>query len=124
MPNWTDGEHIDIGEGNVIQWIGWDADSVNVYDVDHLLDPNNKFWLGLETVCVPECCGLHAFDWTSDGIKIASTKSDVDGVKRTLDSAIHALEQRDEKVICFTRLNQLFDRTVFINLLQHLKNSV
>ncbi|MEY3445186.1 MAG: hypothetical protein RLZZ519_3467 [Bacteroidota bacterium] len=124
MPNWTDGEDIDIGEGKVIQWIDWDSDNAEAYDVDDLLDPNNEFWSGLETVCLPECCGLYAFDWTTDGIKIASTKSDVDEFKRTLDAAIHALEQRDEKVVCFSRLNQLFERTVFINLLQHLKSSV
>lgn len=123
MPNWTDGEDIDIGEGKVIQWIGWDADVVEVYDVDDLLEPNNVFWLELETVCVPMCCGLHAFDWTSDGIKKASAKSNVSEIKLILTSAINVLEKRNEKVVCFSRLNQLFDRIVFINLLQHLKSS-
>lgn len=124
MTIWTDGTDIEIGQGKVIHWVDCESEKDAAYDVDYLLDPNNPFWLGLETICKNECCGLHAFDWTTDGIKIASSKCNAEEFKRTLETAIYTLERRNEHTVYFSRLSQVFDRTVFINLLQHLDMNI
>ncbi|UKN03487.1 DUF6331 family protein [Paracrocinitomix mangrovi] len=121
MPNWTDGEDILIGEDEYISWINWDLDKVQVHDIDYLIDPKNKFWNSLETLCVAECCGLDAFDWTTENVTKAYLECDREELTKTLEDAINVIENRTENVVSSTRLNQLFDRHVFINLLKHLK---
>lgn len=112
---------ISIGKDKWITWI--DFDSVNdndLFEIDDLLKPTFDFWDKLETQCVAECCGLDAYAFWEDDIKLAVGQMDkVDLVKKLLNAKIE-IESRSEPIVTSGKLNNLIDKSVFIQLLDHI----
>jgi len=121
---WTNGENIRIGPNEFINWLDWDTDKLKVLDIDHLIDAQNEFWQSLQSECLPECCGLHAFDWTTENVRKAYSNCNEKEIKEILRDAIATLESSPENVVCSTMINQLFEKSVFIKLLKHLTSLV
>jgi len=110
---------ISIGKDKWIFWIETDPGQ-NSYDIDSSLKPTLPFWKLLETECVSACCGIHAFGfWTEDLENAKQQLNDTD-IKQKFEKLRHELFNKAERLLSSAFLNNLFDRKVFIQLLDHI----
>ncbi len=114
---------IEIRPKEFIKWVQFDPTKSESIEVDSLFIPLNEFLSCLETYCESLCCGINAFDWKEENVKIAYSKIDKEQIVLALHSIITELEIRTEPIVSVGMINQLFDRKVLLELLQHLKNS-
>ncbi len=110
---------ISIGENAVIDWIEL-KDPDNAFELDELLKPLMSFWTGMETDCDSECCGISAFNLHSDGVKAAIANSDDHAIVKKLIELRQVVDELDHQTLLSTRINQFFDKAVFLQLLDHL----
>ena len=100
-------------------WIDPDTSDKNLFEVDVLLTASFDFFDKLEIVCMAECCGIGAFSFDATDIITASKDLDKSKLVEDLEIAIGKLNSRTEKTIVSSRLNNLFDKSTFIHLLEH-----
>lgn len=113
---------IEIKPGEFINWIDWDYEKVEPVHMDQLFLPLDDFFCNLELHCQSLCCGKDAFDWKEESVKVAYAKVDKIIVIEALDYLIIELQKHSEEVIAVSIINQLFNRSVLLKLLGHLKN--
>lgn len=100
-------------------WIDPDTSDNNLFEVDAILTSSFDFFDKLEILCIAECCGIGAFSSGTTDIKTASKGLDKNKLVEDLARAIRELNDRAEKTVVSTRLNNLFDKSTFIHLLEH-----
>jgi hypothetical protein len=113
---------ISIGEDRWIKWVELDSNGDDLYNVDPLLEPLDQLWNELETLCVAGCCGIDAFALWPDDIQNASRNLDSEKIKFQLSKLKVELSKVDKKIICSKRLNNLFDRQVFLEVIEHISS--
>ena len=101
-------------------WIDPDTSDNNLFEVDVLLTTSFDFFDELEIVCMAECCGIGAFSFDPTDIITASNDLDKSKLVEDFERAIRKLNYRTEKTIVSSRLNNLFDKSTFIHLLEHI----
>jgi hypothetical protein len=101
-------------------WIEPDTSDENLFEVDGLLVSSFEFFDGLEICCMAECCGIGAFSFDPTDIATASKDLDKEKLIEDLEKALKELKNRSEKTIVSSRLNNLFNRSTFIHLLEHI----
>jgi hypothetical protein len=110
------------------KWIGWiDFDSTNdndLFEIDDLLRPTFNFWDKLETQCVAGCCGIDAYSFWEEDIKRAVDKVDKTDLIKNLLTAKAEIESRSERIVISGKLNNLIDKSVFIQLLDHIVTTI
>lgn len=110
------------------KWIGWiDFDSTNdndLFEIDDLLRPSFDFWDKLETQCVAGCCGIDAYSFWKEDIKLAVDKMDKADLITNLLSTKTELESRSEAIVTSGKLNNLINKSVFIQLLDHIVTTI
>ncbi len=111
---------ISIGKDSWIKWIELDPGDDNLFDIDPLLESTKNFWLDLETHCVAECCGIDAFALWPEDIKNAATSFSEHGLKQQLLTIKDAITKTECNIVISKRLNNLFHKRVFIQLLDHI----
>jgi Family of unknown function (DUF6331) len=114
---------IEIRPKEFIKWVQFDPTKTESIEVDSLFIPLDEFLSYLDTYCESLCCGISAFDWKEENVKIAYSKIDKEQIVLALNSIIAELEIRTEPIVSVGIINQLIERKVLIELLQHLKNS-
>ncbi|MHA4847873.1 DUF6331 family protein [Flavitalea antarctica] len=116
----TENKDISIGDGQWIKWREIDGANSNRYNVDTLLDGTAMLWKNLETECVAECCGIEAFAlWPAD-IKKAAQNLDSAVLKDCFIQLISKVEQNENTIVVSRKLNNLFDKQVFIQMIKHI----
>lgn len=115
---------IHIGETERINWVEFDTSSNELIEVDYIIAKHDDFWAFLEIFCVPECCGLDAFRFYPDDIKKAANNIEKELLKSDLAKLKVDLLSSDKEIIISSRLNNLVDKTVFINLLDHILKNI
>jgi hypothetical protein len=116
---------ISIGKDKWIRWIHFDSTSDNdLFEIDDLLGPTFDFWDKLETQCVAGCCGIDAYTFWDDDIKFAVDKMDKAELIKNLLSAKTEIESRSETIVISRKLNNLIDKSVFIQLLDHIVTTI
>jgi hypothetical protein len=115
---------ISIGKDNRIKWIELDTNENSEFDVDDFFEMTEPFWENLETLCVAECCGIHAFDLWPESIKSASKNLNSMELKNKLLKLRSDVVKANKKIIVSKRLNNLFDARVFINLVDHIVSNL
>jgi len=111
---------ISIGEGEWIKWRQIDATITKPYNIDPFLKGSATLWENLETECVAACCGIDAFAlWPADITK-ACKDLDKAVLKDSFVQVINQLQQIEDKIVVSRKLNNLFDKQVFIHLIKHL----
>jgi hypothetical protein len=100
-------------------WIEPDTSDNNLFEVDVLLTTSFDFFDKLEIVCMAECCGIGAFSFDPTDIITASKDLNKSKLVEDLETAITELNDRTEKTVVSSRLNNLFDKSTFIHLLEH-----
>ncbi len=81
----------------------------------------------LETECVSQCCGIHAFRlWPEEIEKAISTlgHAERDKLASDLASVQVGIEQLPCDTVVSTRINQYFRKPVFLEILTHIHNVV
>lgn len=111
---------IHIGVTQRIHWVEFDAASSDAVDVDYIIAEYADFWTFLEINCVAGCCGLEAFRFYPDDIAEASSHMDKKALKEDLAKLKLDLSKSDKEVIVSSTLNNLADKGVFIELLDHI----
>jgi len=115
---------ISIGHDRWIKWVELNPNDADLYNIDHLLEPSEQLWRNLETECVAACCGIDAFALWAEDIKNASKHCDSKELKLHLLKLKNDLTQVDEKIIVSKRLNNIFDKQVFIELIDHISSNL
>ena len=111
---------IHIGETERIHWVEFDTSSNDLIDVDYIIAKHDSFWTFLQIFCVPDCCGLDAFRFHPEDIANASNHVDTEALKEDLGKLKLDLLKSDKDIIISARLNNLIDKGVFIELLDHI----
>lgn len=115
---------IHISETERIHWVEFDTSSNALIDVDYIVAKHDDFWTFLQIFCVPDCCGLDAFRFYPDDIKNAASHVDKELLKSDLSNLKTDLLSSDKEIIISSRLNNLVDKTVFIQLIDHITDNL
>ncbi len=125
---------VPIGSDDVIAWIPLNR-SNGLCEIDHLLPAADWFWGGVEAHCVAGCCGIQAFDFTTQRIRWAigdevepptflpwrpPEPGEPLELADEFDEAIRSVRELDATALTSKRLNQLFDPRMFVELLAHI----
>lgn len=110
---------ISIGQDKWIKWIDIDQNAM-VCHIDAEIKPTEQLWEHLETECVRACCGIDAYALWSDDIEKAKTLLGNPNIKKEFIDLRKKILAINENVICSSYLNNLFDKSVFIELLDHI----
>lgn len=112
---------ISIGKDKWISWIDFDfTRNDDLFEIDDLLKLTFDFWDRLETQCMAECCGIDAYAFWEDDIKLAVDKMDKADIVKKLHIAKTEIKNRSETILTSTKLNNLIHKSVFIQLLDHI----
>ena len=116
---------ISIGKDKWIRWINFDPTNGNdLFEIDDLLGPTFEFWDKLETQCMSRCCGIDAYAFWEDDIKFAVDKKYKADLIKNLLNAKTEIESRSERIVTSGKLNNLMDKSVFIQLLDHIVTTI
>jgi hypothetical protein len=110
---------ISIDRDKWISWIELDL-SKTPLNIDAFLQPTIPFWKILETECFSACCGVHAFGLWPDDIKNASQRLNDDLIKIKFATLRTDLSRQTDLIFTCSFLNNLFDKRVFIQILDHI----
>jgi hypothetical protein len=111
---------IHIGETQRIHWVEFDTASKDVIDVDYIVAKHADFWRSLEINCVAGCCGLDAFRFYPGDIADASVHIDKEALKEDLVKLKLNLAKTNQEIVISSTLNQLVNKAVFVELLDHI----
>jgi hypothetical protein len=111
---------ISIGENRWIPFIDITGRFADAAAIDHLVLRANDLWNALETRCVAGCCGFEAFDFWPEAIQNVRASLNVKGLISELEFIRSEIMAMPEDVLSSDRLNNWFDRAVFLALLDHL----
>ncbi|MEZ4956385.1 MAG: DUF6331 family protein [Saprospiraceae bacterium] len=115
---------IELGDGKIVDWIEIDFQIQKPFSVDKIVKPIMPFFGYLETVCVHECCGVDAFDFSEKSIREAAINFDVDGQLFYFLEVYEKLKALNAEVFEVTRMNYNFAKNVFLELLTHIIESL
>jgi hypothetical protein len=114
---------IRVGEDKWISWVDFSPEIIPI-EIDNLLMPAKDFLSALETDCSALCCGVHAFNLEPENLKKVSSLYNTDQLKiDLLEAKLQLLQMKNEVVVC-SLMNQLFNRVVFIQMLEHVIDSL
>jgi hypothetical protein len=116
----VDENDISIGENAWIKWVDFEPGDNEILEIDELLKPTFDFWSALETECVAGCCGIGAFSFWKEGIVRAAADFGNIKLQSHLSDIKEQLIKSGKTTVSSTRLNNLFHKEVFIELLDHI----
>lgn len=117
-------KNISIGKDTWIKWIEFDPKFTKAKQIDSIIEPTKEFWTYLETECVAECCGLDAFSFWPEDIQSATHKAGIPNLELSFSQIIKDIESFNDEVLMSFILNQLINRKVFLQLLEHIKTNI
>lgn len=113
-----------IGDDKWIKFIDLNGRYEQSLDIDYLISSLSFLWDTLEQHCVAECCGFNAFDFYPDAIYEATKNMDKEQIRAELERVIESVTELETTVVSSSRLNNLADKSTFISLLLHIKESI
>ena len=111
---------ISIDKDKWITWIDLEDKQNEAVQIDNIILINTEIWYLLETDCVSACCGIDAFNFWPENIENALTKVDKEQVLKDLNIILEQIKNIESAVIVSTRLNNYFNKKVFIQLIEHI----
>jgi hypothetical protein len=123
-------EPLSIGPDTSLELLGFDPVNGAVFELAGTSGPLagappgslvslDIFWDRLETECVAACCGVHAFGWWPGDIARAVHGLNRPDVLAALRRTQEAAQNAGTDIVSYDRLNQLFARASFLQLLNH-----
>lgn len=119
----NDSSNIFIGNDEYIDWKEMDWRKEPSQNIDEQLQPLEALFQKLETVCDRMCCGIEAFDFRPEAIREAGKYKNINW-NNELSIIITRIDAVNQRVVSSSTLNQLFEKSVFIKLLNHLKTNL
>ena len=113
-----------IGGDKWIEFISLEGRYNQALSIDHYLDGLWPLIQKLETQCVAACCGFDAFDFTEEAIREAVCDMDCNQLLVVLAEAKNNIELIDSEVLVSTRMNNLADKKVMVQLLHHIEHCI
>ena len=111
---------ISIGEGLWIKFIDTEGRCDSAYDIDETIEKVSDFWKATETQCVAGCCGIDAFDFWPEEIEKAAKQFNVEEILALFKGINDQLLSVEAGVFVSKRLNNYFDKKMFLELLKHI----
>lgn len=84
------------------------------------MEPTKPFWNLLQTECVSACCGIDAFNLWGENIQKISIQVDINFYKKEFKLLISNIYQIESTNLASSFLNNLFDKKLFIKILDHI----
>jgi hypothetical protein len=116
-------DDISIGENKSIKWIEIAPDAKDT-NFDEQLSKTKPFWKYLETQCLSGCCGIDAFTFWPEDIRIAKEKCNDPQLIEKLTELKLDIQHIETDVISSIFLNNLFHKNVFIQLMDHILDNI
>ena len=111
---------IDLGDGQRIELPPIDIKPGKVLDMDALAPDIAPLWDALETLCVAECCGIDAFDFSAEQLAAARRQLDAGAIQLQLLHLQTMLLLAHQPVVVISRINQYLERYAALQLIAHL----
>lgn len=108
-----------IGNNQWIRFIDIVGRTENTVNLDGFIGEMEPFWRSLEVNCVSECCGIGAHSFLPQDIWNAVRNCRDPTLKTKLASLRQYVDGLQPDCVRSTVLNQYFDRTMFLQLLDH-----
>jgi hypothetical protein len=115
---------ISIGENLWIPFIDITDRNDSSVNIDNLILRVNDLWNALETHCVAGCCGIDAFALWPEDIEKVKGSLNVQNLVAELQSIHAEIVALPKDLVSSSRLNNWFDKSVFLALLEHLINNL
>ena len=110
---------ISIGKNEWITWVD-PSETETPLDIDNYIDSTKMFWKHLETECVSACCGIDAFGLWPSNIQNAKKIVNQESIKQDFEKLKLLISERPENTLISEYLNNVFDKTIFLQLLSHI----
>ncbi|MVM35830.1 hypothetical protein GO755_37790 [Spirosoma sp. HMF4905] len=126
-------ESIWIGPDKYIKWIEFDPSNEPKIEIDsrgplyelyNIKDPLSQLWSKTETQCAVDCCGINAHRFWPEDIKKATQYLDKLTLLEQLNEVKKRLLDSNEQVVVYYRLNQLFEKSTFLALINYLLKEI
>ena len=112
-----------IGDDLFIAWKDVDWSNELYERIDHIIQPLEGLFDTLQTQCDRMCCGVEAFDFRPQAIESASRELNI-ALREELPKIIHQVKSIRQNAVRCSSLNQGFEKTVFIELLNHINSTL
>ncbi|MDH5446991.1 MAG: DUF6331 family protein [Gammaproteobacteria bacterium] len=114
---------IRIGDNEWIEWVKPDQ-SIEPAKIDEILESANELWDALETKCMHECCGIEAFGLRPKDIKKSVTFLPKEELTNKVENIIKEVEKIDCDSLFSERINQVFEKSVLLKVLNHVHGNI
>ena len=112
-------DDVQIGHDEWIPFVDVSGRTASAISVDSYISPIETFWRSLEVNCVSECCGINAHSLLPKDIWNGVRSFDDSTLIPKLNSLRDHIASLDDDCVVSEILNQYFDRTMFVDLLNH-----
>ncbi|MEZ5016698.1 MAG: DUF6331 family protein [Flavipsychrobacter sp.] len=109
-----------IADKEWIRWIDCADKADERLEIEQELKAMQPFWNNLMTKCDSECCGIQAYDFTTENIKEAINEIDKMKLVKQLVSLKEITQATTKAVVSSRILNHFILKSVFLQLLDHL----
>jgi hypothetical protein len=89
-------------------------------EIDGALSATMPMWDALETECAAGCCGINSFSFWPQHLQASLAGLEPDSVTRALEDLRNTLDSSSSDTLLSSRLNSLFHRASFIDLVDYL----
>ena len=93
-------------------------------DLDPYLSGTKVFWKKLETECVSACCGIDAYAFWKEDIQNLNEHFDQNEIVIKFEQLLEKVKSSTEEAFKSTILNQIFHKSVFMKLIEHIIKNV
>ena len=116
---------ISIGPDKWITFVDLsDRPRAGAVSIDQFVLPMEPFWSALETECVAGCCGIDAFSLWPEDIRTVCRSQDRQAIESSLGSLREFVEKSSADTFVSSRMNNLFEKSVLRELIQHIQSCV
>lgn len=122
-----DSQTIELGPNSSIELTDLEGRYHQAVNIDEMVRPIAPFWKGLETICKAECCGIRAFDFSTEHVRQVFRSLDSLEPIFLMDQLLELLSfvgEHESDTFVSEELNQYFDREDLTKLLEHLIESL
>lgn len=93
---------------------------IDIVSIDKFIDKNKDFWQDLERYCLAECCGIDAFDFSSENISLTVSYYDSEKIQSDINMALEFINNTSSKLICSSILNHCVSKKEYRILFENI----
>ncbi|RYU93590.1 DUF6331 family protein [Emticicia agri] len=117
-------EGISISKTEWIKWVDFEEPRTKSLNIDGLMGSVKDLLNRLEVHCAADCCGVDAFSFWKEDIKSVASKMDKGSILSDLKKLKAIIPVLDSNELESIRLNTVFPKPVFTQLVDHMIVSI